>query len=80
MGEESPKPASTPPGALFLSCASQDAEAARWICAALRASRIEVWPARDTDLYTFAFGDPLLAPLHTDARWSVLMRKMNLPE
>jgi serine/threonine-protein kinase len=36
--------------------------------------------ARDTDLHTFAFGDPLLAGLHTDARWSALMRKMNLPE
>jgi TolB-like protein len=38
------------------------------------------YAVRDTDLHTFAFGDPLLAPLHTDARWSVLMRKMNLPE
>jgi tetratricopeptide (TPR) repeat protein len=34
--------------------------------------------ARDTDLHTFAFGDPLLAPLHADPRWSVLMGKMNL--
>jgi TolB-like protein/Flp pilus assembly protein TadD len=38
------------------------------------------YAARDTDLHTFAFGDPLLAPLHTDARWSMLMRKMNLPQ
>jgi len=38
------------------------------------------YAVRDTDLHTFAFGDPLLAPLHTDARWSALMRKMNLPE
>ena len=43
MGEESPKPASTPTGAVFLSYASQDAEAARKICDALRAAGIEVW-------------------------------------
>ena len=38
------------------------------------------YTGRDTDLHTFAFGDPLLASLHGDPRWSVLMRKMNLPE
>jgi TolB-like protein/Flp pilus assembly protein TadD len=44
MGEESPKPASsTPTGAVFLSYASQDAEAAQKICEALRAAGIEVW-------------------------------------
>src|SRR5262245_11546739 len=43
MGEESPKPASAPTGAVFLSYASQDAEAAARICNALRAAGIEVW-------------------------------------
>jgi len=43
MGEGSPKPASTPTGAVFLSYASQDAEPARKICDALRAAGIEVW-------------------------------------
>jgi TolB-like protein/Flp pilus assembly protein TadD len=43
MEEQSPKPASTPQGAVFLSYASQDAEAARTICDALRGAGIEVW-------------------------------------
>ena len=43
MGEESPKPASTPTGAVFLSYASQDAEAAKRICEALRAAGIQVF-------------------------------------
>jgi TolB-like protein len=43
MGEESPRPASAPTGAVFLSYASQDAEPARRICDALRAAGIEVW-------------------------------------
>src|ERR1700676_5619809 len=43
MGEESPKPASTPTGAVFLSYASQDAAAAQRICAALRSAGVEVW-------------------------------------
>jgi hypothetical protein len=43
MGEESPKPANTPTGAVFLSYASQDAEAAQRICAALRSAGVEVW-------------------------------------
>ena len=43
MGEESPKSASTPTGAVFLSYASQDAEAAQRICAALRSAGVEVW-------------------------------------
>jgi TolB-like protein len=43
MGEESPKPASTPTGAVFLSYASQDAEAAQRICTALRSAGVEVW-------------------------------------
>jgi TolB-like protein len=43
MGEEPLKPASTPSGAVFLSYASQDVEAARRICDALRGAGIEVW-------------------------------------
>jgi len=43
MGEESPKLAGAPSGAVFLSYASQDAEAARRISNALRAAGIEVW-------------------------------------
>ena len=43
MGEESPKPASAPTGAVFLSYASQDVSAARRICDALRAAGIDVW-------------------------------------
>src|SRR5215472_4126725 len=43
MVEESPKPASAPTGAVFLSYASQDAEPARKICDAMRAAGIEVW-------------------------------------
>jgi len=43
MGDESPKPARTPTGAVFLSYASQDAEAAQKICEALRAAGIQVW-------------------------------------
>ena len=43
MGDQSAKPASTPTGAVFLSYASQDAEAAQRICEALRAGGIEVW-------------------------------------
>ena len=42
-GGESAKPPSTPTGAVFLSYASQDAEAAQRICEALRAAGIEVW-------------------------------------
>jgi len=43
MGEQSPKPASTPTGAVFLSYASEDAEAAQRICAtrAGQASKFE---------------------------------------
>src|SRR6202047_5326050 len=43
MEGESPKPTNTPTGAVFLSYASQDAEAAQRICDALRAAGIEVW-------------------------------------
>jgi len=43
MEGESPTQASTPAGAVFLSYASQDVEAAKRICEALRASGIEVW-------------------------------------
>jgi hypothetical protein len=43
MAEESPRPASAPTGAVFLSYASQDGDAAARICAALRAAGIEVW-------------------------------------
>ena len=51
MGEESPKPASTPTGAVFLSYASQDAEAAQCICASVIMPRLQAGahpkPARD---------------------------------
>ena len=43
MGAASPDRVSTPTGAVFLSYASQDAEAAQKICDALRAAGIEVW-------------------------------------
>ncbi len=43
MGAASPERVSTPTGAVFLSYASQDAEAAQKICDALRAGGIEVW-------------------------------------
>ena len=43
MGVESLKAASTPTGSVFLSYASQDAEAAQRICAALRLAGVEVW-------------------------------------
>jgi TolB-like protein len=43
MQEEPPSLASTLTGTVFLSYASQDAEAARRICDALRAAGIEVW-------------------------------------
>jgi TolB-like protein len=43
MGGESSNRESTPAAAVFLSYASQDAEAARRICDALRAAGIEVW-------------------------------------
>ena len=43
MEGESRKPASAPSGAVFLSYASQDAEAAISICRALHAAGIEVW-------------------------------------
>jgi hypothetical protein len=43
MGAESAEPASTPTRAVFLSYASQDAEAAQRICAALRSAGVEVW-------------------------------------
>jgi TolB-like protein/Tfp pilus assembly protein PilF len=43
MRTESAEPANLPTGAVFLSYASQDAEAAQRICAALRSAGIEVW-------------------------------------
>jgi TolB-like protein/Flp pilus assembly protein TadD len=43
MAGGSPERVSTPTGAVFLSYAAQDADAARRICDALRASGIEVW-------------------------------------
>jgi TIR domain len=43
MGGGSPERVSTPAGAVFLSYASQDAEAAQKICGAFRAAGIEVW-------------------------------------
>jgi len=43
MGEQSGESVSTPTGAVFLSYASQDTEAAQKICGALRSAGIEVW-------------------------------------
>src|SRR5215470_269704 len=43
MGAESPHRVGTQAGAVFLSYASQDAEAASRICSALRVAGIEVW-------------------------------------
>jgi TolB-like protein/tetratricopeptide (TPR) repeat protein len=43
MEGESPKPPSTPTGAVFLSYASQDTDVAQRICTALRGAGIEVW-------------------------------------
>lgn len=43
MQGEPPTRASTPTGAVFLSYASQDAESAQRICAALRSAGVEVW-------------------------------------
>src|SRR6516165_1196285 len=43
MGEGSPGRVRTPTGAVFLSYASQDADAAQRICDALRTASIEVW-------------------------------------
>src|SRR3974390_1475268 len=43
MGDDSPRPAITAAGAVFLSYASQDSGAAQKICDALRAAGIEVW-------------------------------------
>jgi TolB-like protein/Tfp pilus assembly protein PilF len=43
MEGESPTQASTPTGAVFLSYASQDAQAAQRICATLRSAGVEVW-------------------------------------
>jgi adenylate cyclase len=43
MEGESPTQASPPAGAVFLSYASQDAEAGQRICEALRSARVEVW-------------------------------------
>lgn len=47
MQGEPPTKASRPNGAVFLSYASQDAEAAKHICGALRAAGIEVWFDRE---------------------------------
>src|SRR5215472_3514355 len=43
MGGESPNQVTRPAGAVFVSYASQDAEAAKRICETLRAAGIEVW-------------------------------------
>jgi TolB-like protein/Tfp pilus assembly protein PilF len=43
MKVESPTPASTPSGAVFLSYASEDTEAARRLCDALRAAGVALW-------------------------------------
>ena len=43
MEGEPPKPTSTPMVAVFLSYASQDAQAVQKICEALRVAGVEVW-------------------------------------
>jgi hypothetical protein len=43
MQGESPTRVNAPAGAVFLSYASQDAEAAQRICEALRVAGVEVW-------------------------------------
>ena len=43
MAGESSTQASTPVGAVFLSYASEDANAAQRICVALRSAGIELW-------------------------------------
>jgi hypothetical protein len=43
MGVDSPNRVSTHTGAVFLSYASEDAEAAERICEALRSAGVEVW-------------------------------------
>ena len=43
MGVDSPNPVSTQTGAVFLSYASEDAEAAQRVCTALRSAGVEVW-------------------------------------
>src|SRR5262249_20779664 len=43
VGAESPNQVATSAGAVFLSYASQDAEAAQRICAALRSAGVKVW-------------------------------------
>ena len=45
MGEESSKPASAPTGAVFISYASQDAEVAQRLCAALESAGLPCWLA-----------------------------------
>jgi hypothetical protein len=55
-----------PSHAIFLSYASQDAEAAQKICEALRAAGIEVFLDQ--------------SELRGDPRHKVVLRRMNLPE
>ena len=43
MGAESPNRGAAQSGAVFLSYASQDAEAAQKICDALRSAGVDVW-------------------------------------
>ena len=43
MAEELPKPESAPTGAVFISYASHDAEAAQRICEGLRSAGVDVW-------------------------------------
>ena len=55
--------------AIFLSYASQDAEAARRICDAQRDGGL-AWTKVD----------PFLRSLHADPRWNPLLRKMGLAD
>jgi hypothetical protein len=74
--------------AVFLSYASQDAEAARRICEALRAGGVEVWFDADGglehgdewDAISWIRGDTLLKPLHSDPRWPAFLKKIGLTD
>ena len=74
---------SASPKAVFLSYASQDAEAARRICDALRAVGLDVWfdqsALRGGDAWDASI-DPLLRSLHADPRWEVFLRKIGLAD
>jgi hypothetical protein len=53
MGDESPRPASAPTGAVFWSYASLDAEGAQKVCNALRAACFDQSELRGGDAWAF---------------------------